>query len=199
MGSQHVSNCFIPRLAIVVMLVCGVTKADIESDKKQCADKLVALATCLAYVGGQAPAPAVPPKDCCTGIKQVVRSSMVCLCMLVKDRNDPSLNLKINETLALGLPSACQTPVNMSACVGLLHLQPGSPDAKVFEEYEKRLTSDTNTTTITPPGTPMKGNSSSPISDGGRKNTHLGLQIVGLLFIMVLIHLSVSNVIVNYQ
>ncbi|KAI3688247.1 hypothetical protein L1987_81958 [Smallanthus sonchifolius] len=133
---------------LVMVVLMGVTKADIEKDKQQCADKLVGLATCLTYVGGEAPA---PPKDCCTGLKQVLSKSMVCLCVLIKDHNDPSLNLKINDTLALGLPDSCHTPTNVSECVGLLHLQPGSPDAKVFEDFAKGIKS--NTTTILQPGT----------------------------------------------
>ncbi|MFS8005616.1 putative bifunctional inhibitor/plant lipid transfer protein/seed storage helical [Helianthus anomalus] len=143
-------NRLLPCLAVAVMMVFGVTKADLEQDKNQCTDKLVGLAPCLAYVGGDAP---TPPKDCCTGLKQVVTNSMVCLCILVKDHNDPSLKLKINDTLALGLPDTCHTPANISHCVGLLHLKNGSPDAKVFEDYAKLIKNTTTTTIVQPAGT----------------------------------------------
>ncbi|KAI7726214.1 hypothetical protein M8C21_008558 [Ambrosia artemisiifolia] len=188
MGSKHGSNRLLPCLAMVVMVLFSVTKADIEQDKNQCTDKLVGLAPCLPYVGGQAP---TVPKDCCTGLKQVLSNSMVCLCILVKDRNDPSLNLKINDTLALGLPDSCHTPANISQCVDLLHLQKGSPEAKVFEDYAK-LIKNTTITTITPPaGDAMKANSTS--SDGGRRHILSGPNIVWLLFIVVLLHLNVAN------
>ncbi|KAD4384213.1 hypothetical protein E3N88_24381 [Mikania micrantha] len=154
-------NRLLPCLAMAVMVIFGVTKADIEKDKQQCADKLVGLAPCLPYVGGEAPA---PPKDCCTGLKQVLTNSEVCLCILIKDHNDPSLNLKINDTLALGL----------------LHLQPGSPDAKLFEDYAKRLKSNTTTVALPPAGDATRGNSTA--SDGGRINISWGVKIVGLIF-----------------
>ncbi|KAL8217247.1 hypothetical protein R6Q57_024084 [Mikania cordata] len=170
-------NRFLPCLAMAVMVVFGVTKADIEKDKQQCADKLVGLAACLPYVGGEAPA---PPKDCCTGLKQVLTNSEVCLCILIKDHNDPSLNLKINDTLALGLPASCQTTSNISECVGLLHLQPGSPDAKLFEDYAKRLKSNTTTEALPPAGDATRGNSTA--SNGGRINISWGVKIVGLIF-----------------
>lgn len=91
---------------------------DINQDKSECANQLVGLATCLPYVGGEAKA---PTQDCCTGLKQVLKNSKKCLCILVKDRNDPSLGLKVNATLALGLPQNCHVPSkdNISECPGM--------------------------------------------------------------------------------
>ncbi|KAL2239694.1 UNVERIFIED_CONTAM: hypothetical protein Sindi_0610600 [Sesamum indicum] len=62
--------------------------------------------------------------DCCTGFKEVLQKSKECLCLLVKDRNDPSLGFKINATLALSLPSKCNAPVNQSItdCPGKYYL-----------------------------------------------------------------------------
>ncbi|KAK7830243.1 protein yls3 [Quercus suber] len=40
--------------------------------------------------------------------------------------------LQINVTLALGLPSVCNAPANVSQCPALLHLDPNSPEAQVF-------------------------------------------------------------------
>ncbi|XP_071698794.1 non-specific lipid transfer protein GPI-anchored 14-like isoform X2 [Rutidosis leptorrhynchoides] len=131
---------------LVIMVLIGVTKADINKDKSQCATQLVGLLTCLPYVGGETNTPAT---DCCSGLKEVMAKSKVCLCVLIKDRNDPSLNLKINETLALSLPDSCHMPTNISECASLLHLQAGSPDAKVFEDFENLL-NDKNTTIVLP-------------------------------------------------
>nr|GEZ10075.1 protein YLS3-like [Tanacetum cinerariifolium] len=144
MGSKHGSYGLSVCLAIVTMTVLsGFTKADVNKDKEQCGDKLVALAPCLSYVSGESKAP--PSKGCCTGLKEVVERSKVCFCILVKDHNDPSLKLKINDTLALGLPEACQVTGNITQCISLLHLKSGSPDAKMFEDYDKALHNRTNT------------------------------------------------------
>ena len=111
MGSKHRSYGLSACLAIVMMMMLlGFTKGDVNKDKEQCGDKLVALAPCLEYVGGEAKA---PNKACCTGLKEVVTRSKVCLCILIKDHKDHSLKLKINDTLALGLPEACQVNGNV--------------------------------------------------------------------------------------
>nr|GLL25059.1 protein YLS3-like [Ipomoea trifida] len=97
-------------LLILVFLAAGGVNSDTSKDKEECTESLVGLATCLPYVGGNAPS---PTPDCCNGLKQVLKSSKKCLCLLIKDRNDPQLGLSINLTLALGLPSACHAPSNI--------------------------------------------------------------------------------------
>lgn len=104
-------------LVMVLVLLIGFVSSTIDQDRAECADKLVGLATCLPYVGGDAKTPTL---DCCSGLKQVVENSKKCLCVLLKDRNDPNLGLKLNSTLALQLPSACHVPTNISKCVGKL-------------------------------------------------------------------------------
>ncbi|XVF74193.1 hypothetical protein PTKIN_Ptkin13bG0090700 [Pterospermum kingtungense] len=103
--------------------------ADSAQDKEECTQQLVGLATCLPYVGGDAKA---PTPDCCTGLKQVLKNNKKCLCVIIKDRNDPDLGLNINVTLALSLPSVCNAPANVSKCPELLHMDPNSPEAQVF-------------------------------------------------------------------
>lgn len=100
---------------LVLTLVFGFGSSNVNQDRSECADQLVGLATCLPYVGGDAKTPTI---DCCTGLKQVVDKSKKCLCVLIKDRNDPNLGLKVNATLALELPSACKVPLNVTKCVG---------------------------------------------------------------------------------
>ncbi|XP_021771952.1 protein YLS3-like [Chenopodium quinoa] len=123
-------------LSILVLLLVSECSCDINKDKEECANQLVGLATCLPYVGGQAKS---PTQDCCTGLKQVLKDSKKCLCILVKDRDDPSLGLKVNSTLALSLPKECHAPDNASVdqCPALLHLAPNSPEAKVFNDFAK--------------------------------------------------------------
>ncbi|XP_021892207.1 protein YLS3-like isoform X2 [Carica papaya] len=102
---------------------------DSSKDKEECAEELVGLATCLPYVGGTAKS---PTPDCCSGLKQVLKDNRKCLCVIINDRNDPDLGLQINLTLALHLPIVCHAPANVSQCPVLLHMDPKSPEARVF-------------------------------------------------------------------
>ncbi|KAL6500028.1 hypothetical protein OROGR_027938 [Orobanche gracilis] len=136
----------------IISLVIGallfiLATCDIEKDKERCANQLVGAATCLPYVSGEAN---VPPMDCCTGFNQIVEDSPDCVCLLVKDRDDPSLGLKINATRALGLPTRCKAPVDLKVgdCPALLHLPPNSSDAKVFQDFANNAKK--NNTTAAP-------------------------------------------------
>lgn len=100
---------------VIVLLVIVCVSSDSAEHKQECTEQLVGLATCLPYVGGGAKA---PTPDCCSGLKQVLQKNKTCLCVIVSDRNDPDLGLNINVTLALGLPSVCHVPANVSQCPG---------------------------------------------------------------------------------
>lgn len=90
--------------------------AESSKDKEECTEQLAGLATCLPYVGGEAKA---PTPDCCSGLKQVLKNNKKCLCVIIKDRNDPDLGgLQINVTHALSLPTVCNAPANVSKCPG---------------------------------------------------------------------------------
>lgn len=126
---------FIVRLSVVFVimsLMVSLARADKAQDKQECTEQLVGLATCLPYVGGEAKA---PTPDCCSGLKQVIAKNKKCLCVIVRDRNDPDLGLNINATLALGLPSVCNTPADVTKCPALLNLDPKSPEAQVFYQF----------------------------------------------------------------
>ncbi|XP_065861751.1 non-specific lipid transfer protein GPI-anchored 6-like isoform X2 [Euphorbia lathyris] len=131
---------------IVLIMVVGYGSANFEQDRAECADKLLGLATCIPYVGTAGKAKA-PTMDCCSGLKQVLEKSMKCICILIKDRDDPNLGFKVNATLAATLPSACKAPANITQCIDLLHLPPTSPDAKVFAGFANLTQSSTPTPT----------------------------------------------------
>uniref|UniRef100_J3MJ99 Bifunctional inhibitor/plant lipid transfer protein/seed storage helical domain-containing protein n=2 Tax=Oryza brachyantha TaxID=4533 RepID=J3MJ99_ORYBR len=116
-------------------MVAAVASADFAADRAECSDKLVALATCLTFVQDEA---AAPTPDCCAGLRTVLQASRKCLCVLIKDRDDPNLNLKINVTKALSLPSLCNAPANISDCPRLLNLPPNSTEAQVFLQFAKQ-------------------------------------------------------------
>lgn len=162
---------------VVLFMLCVFGNSDTEKDKQECTQSLVGLATCLPYVGGNAPA---PTPDCCTGLKQVLKASKKCLCLLIKDRNDPDLGLQLNVTLALTLPSVCKAPANISECPALLHLPANSPDAQVFYQIAHNTSSPLAHSPIpsvgsSPIGAPG-GAASAPKSEG----YHIGKRWFGL-------------------
>jgi hypothetical protein len=101
--------------ALLLLLLASFANSDLTKDRDECADKLVTLASCLPYVGGDANTPAI---DCCTALKIVLDKTKKCICILIKDRNDPKLGFALNATLAVQLPNACHIPSNISQCVG---------------------------------------------------------------------------------
>jgi hypothetical protein len=111
-----ISKALVLLLATMAMAAAGVS-GDFAADQAECSDKLASLATCLTYVQEQATA-AAPTLDCCAGLKSVLQTSRKCLCVLVKDRDNPNLGLKINVNKALGLPQVCKASANISDCPG---------------------------------------------------------------------------------
>ncbi|XP_028759605.1 protein YLS3-like [Neltuma alba] len=153
-------SCF---LLLFLLLIPYFASSDLAKDRQECADQLVGLAPCLSYVGGQSKTPTI---DCCTGLKQVIDKSKKCLCLLIKDRNEPDLGFTLNASLAVNLPSACHAPANISQCIDLLHLAPNSSEAKVFEGFDKATTNSSSPTSSSPPAAPTgKGSNSSTSAD----------------------------------
>lgn len=101
-----------------MLILFPLVAMDDAKDREECKESLLGLAPCLPYVQGTAKA---PTRDCCGGLKQVLKTNKKCLCVIVKDRNDPALELNINVTLALGLPQVCSAPANVSQCPGKVH------------------------------------------------------------------------------
>ncbi|KAE8038167.1 hypothetical protein FH972_010703 [Carpinus fangiana] len=167
---------FILVLLISVMVSSAI--ADSAKDIQECQPQLVGMATCLPYVNGEAK---VPTPDCCTGLKQVLKNNKKCLCVIIRYRNDPNLGLQINLTRALGLPSACNAPANVSQCPALLHMDPKSPEAQVFYQ----LGGSSNQTAVGSPALSPSVGGSSPsgrsegTSDGCCSgNRWFGMEIV---------------------
>ncbi|XP_039067631.1 non-specific lipid transfer protein GPI-anchored 6-like isoform X2 [Hibiscus syriacus] len=158
---------------ILLPIMFGLSTSDINQDKTECGDQLVGLAPCLPYVGGEAGTPTI---DCCSGLKQVLDKSRKCLCVLIKDRDDPQLGLNINVSLALTLPSACRAPVNMSNCISLLHLKPNSQEAKLFEGYQK-LTDGHSSAPAAATARNSSTNSAADKSDGEKAKRWIGVDM----------------------
>ncbi|NP_001151585.1 xylogen protein 1 precursor [Zea mays] len=89
-----------------------------------CTDALLGLAGCLGYVQEGSTA-AAPDPSCCSGLRDVVRGEVACLCQLFQGGQD--FGLSLNMTRALQLPAACKvkTPPVSKCHVSV----PGVPSA----------------------------------------------------------------------
>lgn len=164
-----------PALLVVFLLSAAwVCRADIEADRKECTDQLLQLQPCLPYVSKQGPK---PTPDCCTSLKQVLSKSLRCLCILIKDKDDPSVkNFHIDLDRALSIPNACGLNASTSECPKLLNLAPNSPEAQLFKDVEGKLHGSNSTGGSNPgsatAGTPSTGTSS---SGGVRRRYYAGM------------------------
>jgi hypothetical protein len=132
----------------LAMLICHNAMGQSAQEKQKCVEQLTNMATCLPYVGGSAKAPTL---DCCSGLIESIKTNKKCICFVVKDRDDPELGMKINLTLALGLPSLCKAPDNFSQCPSLLHLDPKSSEAQAFNQLHNSNGSSTSPSPTTNP------------------------------------------------
>ncbi|KAL6845709.1 hypothetical protein ACP4OV_024532 [Aristida adscensionis] len=176
MGPRRARALVVVAVAMAAAAVAGVG-GDFAADRAECSDKLAALATCLTYVEEGATA-AAPTPDCCAGLKTVLQTSRKCLCVLVKDKDNPNLGLKLNVTKALALPNVCNAAANISDCPRLLNLPPNSKDAQIFEQYAKQGAQGTTTATGGPSaGAQKSGAAAAAAAGAGRR--WLGVRGVG--------------------
>ncbi|KAM0943681.1 putative bifunctional inhibitor/plant lipid transfer protein/seed storage helical [Dioscorea sansibarensis] len=156
-------------LIFLIGLMIRSSTCDFARDRAECADKLIGLSACLTYVqasgGGSATAPS---PDCCSGFKEVVSKSLKCVCVLIKDRNEPGLGFKVDVQRALTLPPKCNVLTNVSDCPRLLDLSSSSPQAKEFLQFANKLKNGTSPTSA---NINVKGNTmDTPSNDGWTKN-----------------------------
>nr|KJB66107.1 hypothetical protein B456_010G127100 [Gossypium raimondii] len=139
---------------IFLLMMPGFALSDVNQDKAECSNQLVGLAPCLPYVGGEAKTPTI---DCCSGLKQVLDKSKKCLCVLIKDKDDP-------------------TSASMAECISLLHLAPNSQEAKLFEGYQK-LTEGHGSTPAATGNSTSRPSSAAEKSDGGQGKRWVGVEM----------------------
>ncbi|KAG7600601.1 Bifunctional inhibitor/plant lipid transfer protein/seed storage helical domain superfamily [Arabidopsis suecica] len=173
---EHSTRSLFITIVITSMLL-GFGNSDLAQDREECTNQLIELSTCIPYVGGDAKA---PTKDCCAGFGQVIRKSEKCVCILVRDKDDPQLGIKINASLAAHLPTACHvTAPNITDCISILHLPRNSTLAKEFESLG-RIEENYNSTSpsnIHKDGT--GGGKAEPVkSNGGKKKSWLGVELL---------------------
>ncbi|KAJ9554561.1 hypothetical protein OSB04_018606 [Centaurea solstitialis] len=113
----------------------GVTAAEDQASLgEQCAPKLTAVMTCVAFATGKESA---PQQKCCDSVKEMKESNPACLCFVIQqihNGTNPTLQkLNIQESRLLQLPSACKIAnASISDCPKLLKLPANSPDAAIF-------------------------------------------------------------------
>ena len=111
-------------LALAVLLVAAAARADgataapvpAPAPPADCMDALASLAGCLSYVQ-EGSTVATPDPTCCSGLRDVVRGEVACLCQVFQ--GGQNLGISLNMTKALQLPAACKvkTPP-VSKCHG---------------------------------------------------------------------------------
>ncbi|CAH2063666.1 unnamed protein product [Thlaspi arvense] len=122
-------------LCITVAIMFLGVRSELNQDIKGCQDSMSDLYSCLPFVTSKAKA---PDSTCCTTLKEKLDKGHTkkCLCILVKDRDDPGLGFKVDGNRAMSLPSTCHVPANISQCPEeLLHLPPDSLDAQIFKQF----------------------------------------------------------------
>lgn len=101
---------------VTTMLLIACVSSDFSKDKDECQEQLVTMSSCLNFVTREVKSPS---PQCCTILYTKLNATKKCLCILVMDRNQPSLGLKLNATLALNHPSLCHAPNNSRDCLGM--------------------------------------------------------------------------------
>ena len=95
-------------LTVLTVAWLGGAAAD-ESLGEQCASKLTAVMTCVAFATGKE---AAPQQKCCDSVKEMKESNPACLCFVIQqihNGTNPTLQkMNIQESRLLQLPSACK-------------------------------------------------------------------------------------------
>ncbi|PUZ42430.1 hypothetical protein GQ55_9G581200 [Panicum hallii var. hallii] len=81
------------------------TAAPAPAPSADCTDALLSLAGCLSYVQ-EGSTVATPDPTCCSGLRDVVRGEVACLCQLFQ--GGQNLGISLNMTKALQLPAVCK-------------------------------------------------------------------------------------------
>ncbi|CAL4929533.1 unnamed protein product [Urochloa decumbens] len=114
-------------LATVAMRVDGATAAaPAPAPSADCTDALLSLAGCLSYVQ-EGSTVTTPDPSCCSGLKDVVRNEVACLCQVFQ--GGQNLGISLNMTKALQLPAACKvkTPPVSKCHASVPGVPTGSP------------------------------------------------------------------------
>ncbi|KAI3423237.1 AAI domain-containing protein [Psidium guajava] len=88
---------------LAVLAAASLVQPGSAQSTSGCMQVLMTLTPCLNYVTGNSSSPS---STCCSMLGSVVQSQPRCLCLLLNGTAS-SLGYKVNQTLALALPGAC--------------------------------------------------------------------------------------------
>ncbi|KAI3733341.1 hypothetical protein L6452_12784 [Arctium lappa] len=131
---------------VLTVLTVALTGAAAEQSlAEQCASKLTAVMTCVAFATGKE---ASPQPKCCDSVKEMKESNPACLCFIIQqihNGTNPALQkMNIQESRLLQLPSACKIAnASITDCPRLLKLPANSPDAAIFTNNGSSIVSPT--------------------------------------------------------
>jgi hypothetical protein len=103
-------------LSLAASLMSVARVDGLAAPAADCTDALLGLAGCLSYVQ-EGSTVTTPDPTCCSGLKDVVRNEVACLCQAFQGGQD--FGVALNMTKALQLPAVCnvKTPP-FSKCNG---------------------------------------------------------------------------------
>ncbi|KAH6816419.1 hypothetical protein C2S51_021239 [Perilla frutescens var. frutescens] len=161
-----------PKGVVVGVVVLGLALVStLVTAQSNCMSVIVSMASCLNYVSGSA---ATPPASCCSALANIVKTQPQCLCTIVNGGGS-SVGVNINQTLALGLPSACKVdtpPASRCNVVNGPAMSPvGSPESAPPESGDGIPGSPSVTGSKTTP-------SSGSTSNGSTSNINLVAKIL---------------------
>ncbi|CAN6290372.1 unnamed protein product [Urochloa humidicola] len=136
-------------LALAALLLAAAA-APAPAPAADCTDALLSLSGCLSYVQ-EGSTVATPDPSCCSGLKDVVRNEVACLCQVFQ--GGQNLGISLNMTKALQLPAACKvkTPPVSKCHVSV----PGVPSASPVPAPSAGAPSfDPSPSSPTPSGSP---------------------------------------------
>lgn len=117
--AQRNNEMLLLSMSLVVASLWGVTVTVAQTQSQSsCINVLLSLSPCLDYITGVS---STPSSNCCSQLASVMSSQPQCLCEVVNgDASSIAASLNLNQTQALGIPTACnlQTPP-ISTCSGM--------------------------------------------------------------------------------
>ncbi|XP_044485133.1 non-specific lipid transfer protein GPI-anchored 15-like isoform X1 [Mangifera indica] len=146
------------QMTLFLVLAAMFWVGAMAQSNSNCNTVLNNLAPCLDFLTGTS---TTPSSSCCTQLGAVAKSSPDCLCAALNG-SLPTTGIKINRTIALSLPDACQVKSSsLDQCKQAI-TPPASPP--VSPSTTSPSPSSSNTTT--PPAS-GSGSTSTSKSDGG--------------------------------
>ncbi|CAI9090008.1 OLC1v1024683C1 [Oldenlandia corymbosa var. corymbosa] len=163
-------------ILVSVMMIASKGGSDLAEDKKECQDQIIDLSSCLPFLSEESK---FPSPICCIHLAEKYdKEKRRCLCMAVRDRNEPGFGFKVNATLALALPFICHIQANVTQCIDFLQMDPQSPEAQIFKQsYDNILgnSSRNATTNVTDSSAYSSTNPSSSSRNHGKKWLNMGM------------------------